>query len=65
MNVEYYQPMLFSNMQSNELDRRSYQIKSLDDPSFGVTLSVSGEDDPETLALEKLGYFVVPEFNVV
>lgn len=38
-----------------------FQIKSLDDPTFGITLTVGEDEDPETLALEHLGYFVVPE----
>lgn len=38
-----------------------FQIKSIDDSSFGITLTIKEDEDPETLALEHLGYFVVPE----
>jgi hypothetical protein len=61
MNAKYIQPLLFPNMQETLCNKRSYQIKNIDDPSFKLNISVAEEDDPETLALERLGYFVVPE----
>lgn len=65
MNSDYYQPMLFPNMQELINDKRSYQIKSYDDPMFRLTVQASEEEDPETLALEQLGYFVVPETSIL
>jgi hypothetical protein len=63
MNNTYEQPMLFPNM--NPIDgRQKYQIKNYEDPTFGVTLNVNEDQDPETLALESLGYFVVSEYHV-
>lgn len=64
MNTEYYQPLLFPNMQENVSSKRSYQIKSIEDPLFKLSMVVPEEEDPETLALEQLGYFVVPEMAI-
>ena len=59
------QPMLFPDMEACTDIKRSYQIKRMDDTSFGLHLSVAGEEDPEILALEQLGYFVVPEASII
>lgn len=59
------QPMLFPDMEVSTDVKRSYQIKRMDDASFRLHLSVTGEEDPEILALEQLGYFVVPEASIV
>lgn len=63
MNNTYEQPMLFPNM-SPINGGQKYQIKNYDDPTFGITLNINGDQDPETLALESLGYFVVSEYCV-
>lgn len=60
MNNTYEQPMLFPNM-SPVNGHQKYQIKNYNDPSFGITLNICDDQDPETLALESLGYFVVSE----
>ena len=68
MNSEYYQPSLFPELTDQDQKNKCYlryQIKRIDDPLFGISLHVEGEEDPETVALEQLGYFVVPELNVV
>jgi len=59
------QPMLFPDMEACNEIKRSYQIKRMDDASFGLQLSVTEEEDPEILALEQLGYFVVPEASII
>ena len=41
-----------------------FQIKSFEDPTFGITIIVNDNEDPETLALEELGYFVVSETSI-
>ena len=63
MNTNYIQPLLFPELQSNESlnEGYRYQIKSMDDPAFGVSITLNGDEDPESIALEKLGYFVIPE----
>ncbi len=60
MNNTYEQPMLFPDM-SPINGYQKYQIKNYDDPTFGITLNINEDQDPETLALESLGYFVVSE----
>jgi hypothetical protein len=68
MNNEHcYQPMLFSKMESclaSQVEYQKYQIKNLDDPTFGVTIIIKEDEDPEIVALEKLGYFVLPETTI-
>ena len=59
----YEQPMLFPNMSSIN-ESQKYQIKNYNDPTFGITLSINEDQDPETLALESLGYFVVSEYRI-
>ena len=54
--------MLFPTM-ANENCSCSYQIKSFEDPTYGVTLKINENEDPEAAALEYLGYFVVPEIS--
>ena len=63
MNNTNYQPLLFSEMETSDYQNglQKYQIKCFDDPTFAVTLKVKEDQDPEILALESLGYFVVPE----
>jgi hypothetical protein len=63
-NDDYYQPMWFSKMEATKTEYQKYQIKSFDDPQFGITLNVKEDEDPEFLALESLGYFVVPETTI-
>jgi hypothetical protein len=61
MNTQtsYTQPMLFPNM--TEQQCRKFQIRNFNEPSFGITIDIAEDADPETTALEHLGYFVVPE----
>lgn len=54
---------LFSdlNINSNNFEYK-YQIKRFDDPDFKLELVMSNaEENPEAVALERLGYFVIPE----
>ena len=37
-----------------------FQIKKFDDPEFKITLTAKENEDLDTIALEHLGYFVVP-----
>lgn len=60
-NTDHIQPMLFPDMNPNTENKHNYQIKRIDNSSFRMSLTVTGEEDPEILALEQLGYFVVPE----
>jgi len=60
-NTDHIQPMLFPDMNPNIESKHNYQIKRTDNSSFRMSLTVTGEEDPEILALEQLGYFVVPE----
>jgi hypothetical protein len=60
-NTDHIQPMLFPDMNPNTENKYNYQIKRMDNSSFRMSLTVTGEEDPEILALEQLGYFVVPE----
>ena len=60
-NTNHIQPMLFPDMNPNIESKYNYQIKRMDNSSFRMSLTVTGEEDPEILALEQLGYFVVPE----
>ncbi len=60
-NTDHIQPMLFPDMNPNIESKHNYQIKRMDNSSFRMSLTVTGEEDPEILALEQLGYFVVPE----
>lgn len=66
MNSDYYQPLLFAEMETGDYQNglQNYQIKSYDDPTFGVTFKANEDEDPEVLALENLGYFVVPETTI-
>ena len=60
------QPMLFPEMEINEINSKkiNYQIRNVKDPSFNLTINVAEDDDPETAALEQLGYFVLPETTI-
>ena len=60
-NTDHIQPMLFPDMNPSAESKHNYQIKRIDNSSFRMSLTVTGEEDPEILALEHLGYFVVPE----
>lgn len=53
-----------SDTQISNKQCSKFQIKSFEDPTFGITLIVDDREDPETLALEHLGYFVVPETSI-
>lgn len=64
MNNTHEQPMLFPEMESSTQAQYKYQIKKIDDPSFGISLTLSDEDDADVVALEHLGYFVVSESNI-
>ena len=65
-----YQLMLFEDMlpeyiplsseTSTESPRR-FQVCNIEGASSPFTINVSEEQDPETVALQKLGYFIVPE----
>jgi hypothetical protein len=61
LDTTHIQPMLFPDMNPNAESKYNYQIKRMDNSSFRMSLTVTGEEDPEILALEQLGYFVVPE----
>ena len=62
--MDYYTHM--TNPTAEETEHLTkFQIKSLDDSEFGITLLVNENEDPETKALEYLGYFVVPESSIV
>jgi hypothetical protein len=63
MNTANYQPLLFKEMETRDYQNglQKYQIKCFDDPTFAVTFKANEDQDPEVLALENLGYFVVPE----
>ena len=54
---------LFSDLNVNSSKPEyKYQIKRFDDPNFRLTLVMSNaEENPEAVALERLGYFVIPE----
>ena len=42
-----------------------YQIKRFDDDEFRITIETSKDnEDLESLALEKLGYFILPEIGL-
>lgn len=55
------QPFLFKDWQDTAAPVQKYQIKSTWDPSFAVTFEVAENEDPEIVALQNLGYFVLPE----
>jgi hypothetical protein len=57
---------LFPNMNINSSKTEyKYQIKRFDDPEFKLTLVMSTtEENPEAVALEQLGYFVIPEVPI-
>ena len=54
------QQMLFPEMENN-ITHRKFQIKRFCEPCFGITMDIAEDEDPETTALEQLGYFVVPQ----
>jgi hypothetical protein len=56
--------MLFPELTAPENDTIKFQIKSTIDPYFGMQFTLNENEDPDSKALEQLGYFVVPEFNV-
>lgn len=62
-NDEDNQMLLFSEQKINDfVQTRTFQIKRTDDTSFQLNMVVSiNEENPEALALEKLGYFIIPE----
>lgn len=60
----YIQTMLFPEMTTTENEGTKFQIKSTIDPYFGMHFVLNEDEDPDSKALEQLGYFVVPEFNV-
>ena len=52
------------DINTNIKNKHTYQIKRFDDPCFKLDLIMSNvEDNPEAVALERLGYFVVPEVS--
>lgn len=53
-------PALFFEKTSD----KNYQIKRFDNFHFKMNLVIDENQDPEVLALEHLGYFVVPEINI-
>lgn len=64
-NDTYHQPMLFESVENNTLHNcNKYQIRCIDNPSFGLTINIDENEDPEIVALERLGYFVIPETTI-
>lgn len=63
MPTEYTQPFLFPDMKPILEAKNNYQVRSVDDPSFSLSMNVSESEDPETKALDTLGYFIVAEVN--
>lgn len=66
MHINQHQPMLFPDMEINESYSKqiNYQIRNMEDPTFHLTINVAENEDPETTALEQLGYFVLPETTI-
>ncbi len=65
-----YQLMLFEDMLPEYIPLVSeihtegpqkFQVCNIEGTSSPFTINVNEEQDPETVALQKLGYFVVPE----
>ena len=48
-NTDHIQPMLFPDMNPNAESKYNYQIKRIDNSSFRMSLTVTGEEDPEIL----------------
>jgi hypothetical protein len=53
--------MLFSDMKPIPEPQNNYQIRSFVDPTFSVSFALNENEEPETQALEQLGYFIVSE----
>jgi ssRNA-specific RNase YbeY (16S rRNA maturation enzyme) len=64
MSTEYFQPMLFSDMKPIPQPENNYQIRSFDDPTFSLSFALNEDEEPETRALEQLGYFIVSEATI-
>ena len=58
------QATLFPDTEHSLENTHNYQIKRTDNVEFGLHMTVTGDEDPETKALEQLGYFVVPETSI-
>jgi hypothetical protein len=63
-----YQLMLFHDMLpeyihygKNEEQTTNFQVCSMTDHCNKFSIKIEDGQDPESVALEKLGYFVVPE----
>jgi hypothetical protein len=54
---------LFPEMEKNaqETTGYKYQIRSICDPNFAFSFNVKESEDPEIIALEQMGYFILPE----
>ena len=63
MSETCFQPSLFPNILP-ESSTRKFQIKRFDDTQFNIVITATNDEDPETIALENLGYFVVPEVEI-
>ena len=68
-----YQLMLFEDMLPEYISptseacteqNQTFQVCSIQGLSPSFTIKVSEEQDPESVALQKLGYFVVPETHI-
>ncbi len=58
--------MYFFNMDEEDTKKTvKYQIKRFDDALFKMEISVNNNENNnlESLALERLGYFIVPEIE--
>ncbi len=54
---------LFPEMEKHaqETTGHKYQIRSICDPNFAFSFNVKESEDPEIVALEQMGYFILPE----
>jgi len=62
--MKTYQPFLFAELQSQEPETNNgikFQVLNYTDPSNKFTVVVQENEDPEKVALQRLGFFVVPE----
>lgn len=59
--MESNQSSLFPEEQMSSIKpKQRYQIKRFDDSDFKINIEAE-QDNIETIALEELGYFIVPE----
>lgn len=60
MSQNYTQSDMFPELQA-EITTKTFQIKCVEDPEFVVNILVKENEDPTEVALERLGYFLLPE----